>query len=75
VLVPTLGALDFTFFVFMKREDQFKRFLAIFTIKLITRHGDLRKAPCQLGFYLTVYAREVSVSRMVVMGIDEVLCN
>jgi hypothetical protein len=68
VFSAALGAFDFIFFVFMKREDEFERFLAVFAVKLIARHKNLLKALARRYFYLTVYAREVLVSRMVGIG-------
>jgi hypothetical protein len=43
VLAATLGTLELSLFVFVKTEDEFKGLLAIFAVKLIARHGNLRK--------------------------------
>jgi hypothetical protein len=63
MFAAALRTLDITLFVFVERKDDFKRLLAIFTVKLIARHMDLRRAPERLGFYTSVYARATLVSR------------
>ena len=64
LFAATFRAFDVAFFVFRKGKDDFKWFLAIFAVELIAGHRDLRKAPEQLDFYSTVYARETLVSRL-----------
>src|SRR6516225_8423573 len=44
VFATTFRAFDLVFLVFGKGQDYFKRFLAIFTVKLIARHSDLPKS-------------------------------
>jgi len=63
MLAATLGTLDLSLFVFVKAEDEFKGLLAIFTVKLIARHGDLRKRPEGVEPSFTVYAQGRTVSR------------
>ena len=43
MLAATLWAFDVPLFVLVKREDDFKGFLAVFAIELVVRHRDLRK--------------------------------
>jgi hypothetical protein len=45
VFAATLRTLDFALFVFRKAQDDFKRLLAIFAVKLIAGHNDLRRTP------------------------------
>lgn len=56
LLAPTFGTLDLPLFVFRERQDDFERFLAIFTVELITRHKDLRCMPEKLDSYSKVYS-------------------
>lgn len=42
VFLAAVWAFDFALLVFGKAEDNFERLLAIITIKLVPRHGDLR---------------------------------
>ena len=41
VFATTFGTFDVAFLVFGQGQDYLKRFLAIFTVKLIARHSDL----------------------------------
>ena len=43
VLAATLRAFDLALFVFRKAQDNFERLLAIFAVKLIVGHDDLRR--------------------------------
>jgi hypothetical protein len=63
VLAATLGTLDLSLFVFVKAENEFKGLLAIFAVKLIARHGNLRKGPEGVEPTFPVYARGRTVSR------------
>ena len=45
VFAATLRAFDLALFVFRKAQDNFERLLAIFAVKLIARHDDLRRTP------------------------------
>jgi len=49
VFAATLGTLDVSLFIFRKAEDHFKRLFAVFAVKLIARHGDLRKTPEEMN--------------------------
>src|ERR1700745_3646395 len=55
--------LDRALFVFRKRQDGFKRLLAIFAVKLIAGHGDLRRTPQGIEVFPIMYARRPLVSR------------
>jgi hypothetical protein len=41
VFAATLGTLEASLLIFREAKDHFKRFLAMFAVELITRHGDL----------------------------------
>ena len=56
-------ALNLVLFVFRQTENQLKRLLAIFAIKLIAGHGNLRTSTRGVGL-VKVYARGTSVSRI-----------
>jgi len=56
LLAATFRTLDFAFFVFRKCKDDFKWLLAIFAVKLVARHMDLRTTPEQPRFYFTLYS-------------------
>ena len=43
VFAATLRAFDLALFVFRKAQDNFERLLAIFAVKLIAGHDDLRR--------------------------------
>ena len=49
VFAATLRAFDLALFVFRKAQDNFERLLAIFAVKLIARHDDLRRTPDGMG--------------------------
>lgn len=49
VFSATLWALDFALFVFCKGKDDFERLLAIFAVKLIAGHDDLRRTSREDG--------------------------
>jgi hypothetical protein len=49
VFTTTLRALDLALFVFRKAQDDFEWLLAIFAIKLIAGHDDLRRTPRREG--------------------------
>jgi hypothetical protein len=42
MLAAALRALDLALFIFRKRQDDLERLLAVFAVKLIAGHGDLR---------------------------------
>jgi hypothetical protein len=45
VFATTLRAFDLALFVFRKAQDNLERLLAIFAVKLIAGHDDLRRTP------------------------------
>jgi hypothetical protein len=49
VFAATLRAFDLALFVFRKAQDNFERLFAIFAVKLIAGHGDLRRTPEGMG--------------------------
>ena len=55
-LAAAQETFDVAFFVFRKREYDFKWLLAIFTVEFIVGHRNLRKTPEQLAFYSILYA-------------------
>ena len=57
VFAAALWTLDFALFVFRKGQDGFERPVAIFAVKLIAGHGDLRCTPEGIEVCPTMYAR------------------